>query len=91
DGAADVDAAGSDLDRHALEPAIEHRFQARQAACFLDTGEKDFLLEAAVIELEHFDLQVFARTEVGKDARLAHAHAVCEQADGQALETITAG
>ena len=90
DRAADVDAARGDFDRHALDPAREHGDQARQAARLLDAREEDFLFEAVVVELDHFELQVFARAEVREHAGLAHAHAVGQQADGQAFEAVAA-
>jgi hypothetical protein len=44
-----------------------------------------------VVQFQHFDLQVFARTEVGEHARFAHVHAVGQQADREALEAVAAG
>ena len=75
----------------ALDPARVHRRQSCNAACFLHTGEKHFLLEAVVIQLEHFHLQVFARTEMREHARLTHVHLVGEKTDGQAFQTFAAG
>ena len=91
DGAADVDAAGSDFHADPLDPARKHRLQALDTAWFFHAGEKDFLLETIVVKLQHFHLQVFARAKVGKHARLAHVHFVRKQPNGQAFQAVAAG
>ena len=65
DRAADVDAAGGDFDADLLDPAGVHGLQARQAARLLHGRVEHFLLEAVVVQLDHFDLQprFFARRE----------------------------
>ncbi len=90
DRAADIDATGGDFNRHLPDPAPKHGFQAWQAACFLDTRIKYFLFELAVVQLHHFDLQVFTRTEMGKHAGLAHVHFFGQQADRQTFKAVAA-
>jgi hypothetical protein len=84
--AADVDAAGVDLDRDALEPAVEQRAQPRQPARHRHRRLEHLFGKFGVVLAHHRDLQLLARAEVGEHARLAHLGDLGHGADRQALE-----
>ena len=79
---ADVDTTGSNLETDARYPAAKQTLQARQPARLSQAGIKNFLFKLLVIELQHINLQIFARTKMCKDAGFAHAHALGQHADG---------
>ena len=91
DRAADVDAAGVDLDRDAPQPALEQRAQARQPARRSAAPGGRPRPRTRVVLAHDRDLQLLARAEMGEHARLAHARHLGQPADRQALEADLRG
>ena len=91
DRAADIDAAGVDLDRDSAHPALEQGAQPRQAARRAHRGPEHLVLELRVVLADDRDLQLLARAEVGEHARLAHAGHLGQGADRQSLEADMRG
>ncbi len=90
DGAADIDAARGDFHAHTFDPVGKHGAQARQATGLLHRRVKHFLLETMVVQLQHFNLQIFSRTKVREHTGLTHVHLIGEQTNGEAFKTVTA-
>src|SRR5690348_1381866 len=74
-----------------LEPVRHDRAQPRQAARLLQRGQQHPGHEALAAGVEHGQLQVFARAEVGEHAALGHAHVAGQAADRQAFQPVATG
>src|SRR5690606_2121702 len=90
-GAGNPDAAARGLDRRAIEPAREDRLESRKAAGGGKRWHQHVGHEAALVLLEHGELQIVARTEVREDAALRHLQALGQRADRQSLEPLPGG
>ncbi|ABA48670.1 hypothetical protein BURPS1710b_0856 [Burkholderia pseudomallei 1710b] len=89
--AADVDAPRRHLLDALLDPAREHRPQARQTARLAQARKEHLVLETMVVLSHDFDLQIVARSEVREHAALAHLHTLGQQADRQTFQPVPAG
>ena len=84
--AADENTTRLQLDSDPLHPVGKQRTHPRQAARLGQCGSENFIFKTPVVLAHHRDLQLFARAEVRKNARLAHAHDLGHRANAQTLQ-----
>ena len=90
-GPADQDAAGLDFLGQQREPVLQQRSQPRQAARAGDRRAQHDVDETGRVLLQHRELKLLARAEVGEHAALAHVQPLGQRPDRQSLQTLAAG
>jgi hypothetical protein len=90
DGAADVDAPSGDFLNAFLDPAGNHRAQARQPTRLAQAREKHLVFKTTVVFAHDLDLQILARPEMREHTAFAHLHALGQEPNRQTFQSVAA-